>query len=359
MILGKTPDQEQAFDTQGSQDHLNKNNGKFSEKPAAHDWQRPSEVPVQFFESTLSPEKTQRFGCIHLVPLFSKITASELRDLVPQLRPNQLVVGLDFPVSMHATGEEIRDSQGILLGFRYQNGTLNIDHHIPHDEMARPISTAPLVERYVREHGPVDGSNAAVVVHHVDADSLLSSLLLAGQLSAADPRFSEAAIAADHTGEPNRIADLLVALEPQRNLQLSLFCLHQLLKNRPLPEAAQQLLDQRILQRREVLKMVSDGLLQHVGNGVFLIESSQPLRSEFFPTAAKDAAVFVVAVPLENGNYEYKIRSGNRFPAGKRLNEMAIPHFGGRWNAGGTKRQGPVPTPPLEYAKLVAAKLAE
>lgn len=320
-------------------------------------WSSPTEVPVQMIESTKLSEKIQKFDNIYLVPLFSKVKAEELKAMVPDSNSESTVVGLDFAVEGHEQGNEIRSEREVLLGIKFDNNVINIDHHIPVDEMARPISTTPLVAGYVREHGPVRDSEGKVIINHTDADSILSSLILAGKLDASDIRFSEAAIAADHTGEENSIADLLVALESKRDLQFSIFCLHQLLNGQSLPQEAQELWDKRKQQRQEVKEMVEQGLMQDMGSGVYLIESDQPLRSEFFPAVAKDAAIFVVAVALPEGGYEYKVRAGNELPLGKRLNEMGIPHFGGRWNAGGTKRQGAVFIPPKEYAQMVVERL--
>lgn len=316
----------------------------------------PSDLKVEHIEVPGLEEPTQRYGQIYLTPLFSRTDSASLRGMVPRLSSSAVVVGLDFYVAGHEKATELRNAAGMLLGFKYPDNTLNIDHHAPVLEMAHPISTATLVTSYVREQGAIANHDSALIINHSDADSILSSLLLAGKLDAFDPQFSQAAVDADHTGRKNTIADLLVALESKRDLQFSIYCLNKLLRNEPLPNEAQVLLAERQSQREEALQLIQSGLMQNIGNGVYLIESKQSLRSEFFPPAKEDAAIFVIANPEENG-WEYKVRAGNALPPRKRLNEMDIPYFGGRWNAGGTKRQGTVPIAPQTYAQLIAKKL--
>ncbi|MBP7700490.1 hypothetical protein KA111_00330 [Candidatus Woesebacteria bacterium] len=321
------------------------------------EWLTEFDVPVEAIDVLGLEEPIQKYEQLYLVPLFSKITAAELRSMIPNISKSIIIIGLDFPVSEHEKGTEVRSKDGTLIGVMHDSSNvLNIDHHIPLTEMARPISTTPLVTTYVHEHGSMADKDCVIIINHVDADSLLSVLVLTGQVDASDQRFNQAAIDADHTGRKNNIGDLLVALEPKRDLKFSLFCLNKFLRNETLPEEAQLLLKQRLSQRDEAQQLVNDGKLQYMGKGVYLIISENTLRSELFPPAKEDATIFVVATP-KAGGWEYKVRAGNAFPTNKRLNEMDIPYFGGRWNAGGTKRQGVVPIDPQTYAQLIADKL--
>ena len=86
--------------------------------------------------------------------------------------------------------------------------------------MARPVSSANLALdwRAASANTPTESRKAAeqavVVINHTDCDSILSSGIVSGLLDAL-PAYGRAALAADHTGEENAIADTLQALEPR------------------------------------------------------------------------------------------------------------------------------------------------
>ena len=52
-----------------------------------------------------------------------------------------------------------------------------------------------------------------------------------------------------------------------------------------------------------------------------------------------------------------KVRLGMRAPDGFVINTLDLPDFGGRWNAGNTKRHGGTAIPIAEYAEIVREKL--
>lgn len=82
---------------------------------------------------------------------------------------------------------------------------------------------------HVHEHGPASRADI-VVIDHSDCDSILCAWLVSGRLEP-DDRFGAAAIAADHTGAADPIADLLQAIEYRRDLELSFRSLNTLLVN--------------------------------------------------------------------------------------------------------------------------------
>jgi len=84
---------------------------------------------------------------------------------------------------------------------------LCVDHHAPVPSMARRVSSANLALRYVRQCGVLP-SEAVVLISHTDCDSVLAAGILRGILPPLDA-FGEAVMAADHTGAPNDISDLL------------------------------------------------------------------------------------------------------------------------------------------------------
>jgi hypothetical protein len=99
-------------------------------------------------------------------------------------------------------------------GFR--NGRiLNIDHHAPVARMYCPISSTNLAVAHVHALG-IARPDDLVVIDHTDCDSILSAGIGSGRLDPLDS-LASAAIAADHTGAENRVADLLQAIEYRRD----------------------------------------------------------------------------------------------------------------------------------------------
>jgi len=67
-----------------------------------------------------------------------------------------------------------------------------------------------------------------------------------------EEKFTKAAISADHTGKKNEIADLLMALDKERDLEYSLTNLKLLLEGKDLDEKAKQLLEKRFKERKKL-----------------------------------------------------------------------------------------------------------
>lgn len=231
----------------------------------------------------------------------------------------------------------------LMLGYEYQlpDGRIvySYDHHGPDVRMQRQISSTSLAQELMR-HTPTPFPH--VFGTHVDADSLLSFfVLLTGDL---DERLSTAAIAADHTGAENAIADVLQSLTDLRDVEFSFECLNALLNGLPLPAKAQELLEIRLRNRERAFQYVKEGVIQHVGNGVYVGKFDEMLPGELLPALIPDAKVIVLVSSLpEAGLKEIKVRAGQKFPEGMSLNQLGLPGYGGRWNAGGTKRYGGTP----------------
>jgi hypothetical protein len=145
-------------------------------------------------------------------------------------------------------GQEV--AGGFLLG-----DVLNIDHHAPSPRMDRPVSSATLAIAHLRAAGLPHGT---IVLNHTDCDSILSAGIASGRLAPED-RFSEAAIAADHTGADNEIADLLQALDGRRDLRLSFRSLDRLLRGESLEKTAEDGLAERRRKRRAAADVVRRG----------------------------------------------------------------------------------------------------
>jgi len=238
---------------------------------------------------------------------------------------------------------------------------LNVDHHAPGPVMARAVSSANLALAYIAAHGRAS-RDATVVVTHTDCDSVLSAGLMAGVL---EPRaaYGEAALAADHTGEANDIADLLQALDARRDLALSFGSLRALEAGEPLPEVAAAALARRRTERAAAARAVRDGVMRWRGAlafGVF----AEPPDTEFFPALLPAAAVILLAAPHPDhpGRWIAKLRLGRAASPALTLHALAIEAFdanyGGRWNAGANRRAGGTALEPEAYAEQVAARMA-
>lgn len=224
----------------------------------------------------------------------------------------------------------------------YERGrVVNVDHHADTPRMRRRVSSANLAIERVRACG-VAPDGTTVVVNHTDCDSILSAGIIAGRLEP-DGDYGDAALAADHTGAEHPIADLLQALDPARDVELSFRSLDALRRGRPLEAAVEAALDDRRRRRQAAADAVASGRMRMDGPiawGVF----DETLQGEFFPALLPEAVVILAMAPhreLPPGRLEMKLGLGARAPEGFSLHGLLAgfdPGFGGRWNAGANKR---------------------
>lgn len=236
----------------------------------------------------------------------------------------------------------------------------NVDHHAPVPRMRRAISSGNLAIEFVGENP--DMSEGIVVINHCDCDSIVAAAILSGRVEASD-ELGQAVIAADHSGEPNRIADTLQPLESLRDLNLSLFTLDQLISGKTLPEKAQQLyefrMEERIFWEKEIGK---GGVVKWIGP-VALLESEQRIPAEMLTSVLPEAAVIITSKPLNSECWVMKVRLGRAGMGSSNLSlnnlgiELFDPAFGGRWNAGSNNRGGGTKLTPQEYAEKVASAI--
>jgi len=310
-----------------------------------------------------------RLSRIHLMKEISVVSINDVRKEIPSGE----VITLDYTLkelneelkSDKKTEErqwkEIRTNDGTLLGF-FQNSSKgiiwNFDHHSNRREFFRQFSTTNAVIAYLAEH---DIPKGEILIHHTDCDSMLSSLIISGLLPP-ENRFGQAAIAADHTGEPNAIADLLGALSEKRDPNFSYTELLKLLEEKPLSQEAEILLEKR-LQEREIARRIT--FTEIPGTGVYWARSPRKIDSVFAPSLLPQAKIIILGTPMpgepqDNPNlWEIKVRTGNQFPSGMSLQDFGLDSFGGRWNAGATKRHGGSKMNPEMYAHHVAEKFTE
>jgi hypothetical protein len=273
-------------------------------------------------------------------------------DLLLGLFPEGTVFACDFYVSGAEAGREMPG--GYRLG-----RVINVDHHAPTGRMATRISSTNLAIAQVAESGPA-GARDAVVINHTDCDSILSAAMMCGLLEP-HARYGSAALAADHTGEENAIADLLQALEPLRDFEFSLRSLALLEQARPLEATAAALVARRQAQRRRAGELVAAGAFHRRGHIAY---ASLPERidSTFLPALLPDAWVIVVYLPMGRaGRHEAKLRLGAAAPPGLTLHGLRVhefdPAFGGRWNAGANRRAGGTALPIKAYVEALARRL--
>lgn len=294
---------------------------------------------------------------ISLIAIQSVVTQTQLEPI-----PGDLVV-----CDCYVAGAEGWES---VHGGYARGRILNVDHHADTERMRRPISSANLALQYVDAVG-APPSGVTVVINHTDCDSILSSGIMSGRL-VPDPIFGHAAVAADHTGAAHPVADLLQALDWERDVELSFRCLDDLLHDRPLPAIARAKLDERQRMRERAERVVREGVMHMDGPiawGVF----DETIFGEFFPALLPDAVAILAIAPhhdLLPGRLEMKLRLGTAAPSGftlKGLLDDFDPMFGGRWNAGANKRPlagmpGGSEIPPATYAaevrRRVEARLA-
>jgi hypothetical protein len=267
---------------------------------------------------------------IELYPVKAENSPQELKEKFP----GKKILTCDFYLDGAEHGQRI--TGGFIV-----DEIISIDHHPPVPEMAQAISSTNLAIQYVQEFGPI-GNDWLTVINHTDCDSVLSMLIMKGILPPED-RFGQAAIASDHTGEENQIADLLLALEGFRDLDMSIRNLQNLLQDKPLEEEAIQKLKNRYAERQRAKEEVEKGKFTMV-DGIAYAELAEKVDSGFLPPLLPEAEIILTASghPSNPGHKEIKLRLGLKAPKGKRLDTNAIKKiitgYGGRWNTGSNRR---------------------
>jgi hypothetical protein len=262
--------------------------------------------------------------------------------------------------------KEIENS-GVMKKWGYEYGNIvNIDHHFSAQEFSRWVSSANLAIAYVKDRGIV-GPESAVLINHADCDSILSSAIIAGILPP-DDEFGIAAIAADHTGEANEIADLLQAVETERNIVFSLKNLQHHLLGKALDPKAAELLEKRMQEREEMARLASEKFNFSNNGKVAYFEADRRTDAGLLPAVLPTAEIILLFHPLKDQQTgallpgkEVKARLGLAAPAGMDLQIIMArvdEGFKGRWNAGSNGRNGGTDLTIKEYADKVITAMA-
>lgn len=265
-----------------------------------------------------------------------------------------LVVACDFYVDGAERGRDIPGGYEI-------DGILNIDHHSPVEHMMRNVTSTNLALGQMRHSGPLE-PGAMVIISHTDCDSVLSASIMAGELPL-DDKFGAAAIAADHTGAPNEIADVLQSLDWKRDFYFSLRNLRKILDGEALDRTAQPSYLQRLKKREAAEAAIVNRRVQLEGQLAFGVLESK-IDGEFFPSKLPSAALILLMTPRSDSNrWDAKMRLGQTAPRGASLHHLRTerfdPAFAGRWNAGSNARNGGTDMKPETYAQTVAQVMRE
>jgi hypothetical protein len=260
---------------------------------------------------------------------------------VKGLAPGKRILVCDAYVATIEDGE--RHSTAFV-----REGITSIDHHSPIAEYSRQISSTNLALEYVKELGPIVDDTYAII-NHTDCDAVLSSLIMRGILLPED-RFGIAAVAADHTGEANEIADVLQSLDVKRDLGFSARNLQLLLEGKRIEPEARALYQDRLANRDRARRITENQLEASELGNVYYAFLDRKIDSGLLPSLKPDAKIIVIFNPLVDretleiipGKCEAKTRLGMAARIGTDLRDIMgfDPEWGGRWNAGSNQRRG-------------------
>lgn len=274
-----------------------------------------------------------------------KVTSSELKKLFP----NKKIFICDFYLDKAESGRRI------IGGFEY-DGITCIDHHFPISEMEKYVSSTNFAIEYVNKFGPAP-KDSIIIIHHTDTDSILSSGILAGILKPIK-KYIKSAIAADHTGEDDGIADLLQYAQRKKDIQFSFRNFMLFLGGKEIELQAKTLRRERLSDRHLAKRLVKEGKIKKIGN-IALLTLDKKFDSALMPALLPDAKVVIVARSHDSDKKRWiiKVRLGLNVPQGLTLTKIMDgldPNYGGRWNAGNNQREGRgTELSPEKYAEMV------
>ena len=279
----------------------------------------------------------------HKIALIDQKPYHSVQELKKKF-PHKKICACDFYVEDAQKGK-ITD-----YGIEYES-ILNIDHHAPVEEMRHHISSGVLATRYVKRFGVLD-DEWIILINHKDCDSIIGSFILAGILPP-EQKFSEAVIHADHTGHDDDIADLLQSIQYKEDLEQIAINLNNLLNDRSIDEEAKKLMKKRKDAREFAKHELEKGNYEKYKDVAYLILDRAGDPTMLIPFLA-DTKVIMMAYKSPHDSERWNIRIRLGLAAKKiHLNTLDLPDFGGRWNAGSTRRHGGTSIHPKEYAKII------
>jgi hypothetical protein len=280
-----------------------------------------------------------------------------------------LVFATDFYVSGAETWSEVPGGLAHL-----EHPVVNVDHHSPIPAMEMQISSTNLaLQRLAADLAPSPHSDA-VVINHMDCDSVLASGVLDGRLEP-NPVYGDSAIAADHTGQEDAIADLLQGLDAHwsrtrqpmpdpEGLEYFFESLNRSEQGLSLDAFAKEALGQRQRSRDRAERAVLEGRIEY-DQGVAFGVLDEPIEGELLLTCLPEASLVCTMNPhpVAPERWQVKIRLGLAAQGGRSLHQLRIvgfdPAYGGRWNAGSNNRGGGTDLSPDAYIQRLLTELSQ
>ena len=283
-------------------------------------------------------------------------------DVLQALREAHDITGTIYAVDFYVEGAERWDAtEG---GWHHPaHPILNVDHHAPHASMQRKVSSANLALDLIHADAK-PRSGDAVVISHMDCDSVLAAGILTGRLEP-HTRYGEAAIAADHTGTAHPLAELLQGLDAHwsrsgrpmpdaTGLEYFFDCLTRLERDEPLDDFAREALDRRT-RGRDTAAEIARSRVQ-IDRRVAFAALDEPIEGELLLPALSEAWIVATANPhraAPDTQWQIKVRLTGSAPSWLSLHDLDLRSFdrayGGRWNAGSNNRGGGTTLLPEEY----------
>ena len=290
---------------------------------------------------------------IHVIAKDGRKTAEQLLAFIEEHEIPGTLYAADFYIEGSESWEAVAG------GWRHESGRIiNVDHHAPHPTMQRHVSSATLALALLQS-GESPGPDDAVLISHTDCDSVLSAGLLTGRLDP-KPEYSDAAIAADHTGLEHEIADLLQGLDAHwsrarrsaasaETLDYRFECLERFEREGSLPGDwdgfAETAVAERQVSRQRAATLAQQRMRRHRDVTFARLEPEDgPIEGELFLPHLSDAWIVATTVPHADhaDRWRWKLRLGLGAPDWLSLHDLGIEHFdpvfGGRWNAGSNNR---------------------
>jgi len=308
-----------------------------------------------------------------LIPKNGTKTADSMLALIGELGLTGTLFAADFYIE---GAESWEPAPG---GWLHQSGRIvNVDHHADDARMKRHVSSANLALERLGAAGGL-APDDVVAISHIDCDSILTAGLLTGRLEPHD-RYGAAAVAADHTGAEDAIADLLQGLDAHWSrtrrgpadlgtIEYLFDCLDRLERGVELPDAfAREAQDHRLRARERAAQIAQTMTIERGVATAFLEDGEGPVEGELFLPHTPTASLVASTNPHRDhpGRWRWKVRLGGGAPSWMSLHDLGIRSFdgifGGRWNAGSNNRPGreeQLPGSPLApgdyHSRLVSA----
>lgn len=302
----------------------------------------------------------QQLENIYLITEKTKNYANEIRGIWPK----EKVFICDFSLAdLDQTIKEGKTVDRIGRCLVWQD-LIMVDHHSPHPDMSKQISSVSLAYDLRKNHPDVFADDFVVVINHTDTDSILSAFMIAGLIEP-EKKWVKAGIAADHTGDNNKIAELLQSLQNRRDLKLSGGSLMRLVNGEALEKEVEAEIASYRAKKNEAKQLYAAGLFKHQGMITYAIMNHAYDFVNFLPLIPEAQILMMFYPSAKDPTKLYvKIRLGQSAPDWLKLNQLNFSgkdnfNFGARWNAGSNGRSAGTDKSPEEVVAIVNQAAAD